>query len=245
VPWCKTGLLTWVKGELRRPPGPGDKPQMFHGHARCDACGEDTFTRYRSTKRPSNEPPPGAHFFEKIVGGVSLPFHDPKREPKAPPPPSPPVEMCEGFGYQCAWLAVPSADAASLAKRLLGKPAAASWKDGVAAAYRGSIFVSPRVGEWTFAVSTSFFEHAADPSALLARAGGGAQFFASDRVIGLHVAVKKGKRVKLGDEEKLMKQAGKWGMNPQDLAGIASEGARGWISASLASARRPAPRPPR
>src|SRR5438094_10305909 len=110
----------------------------------------------------------------------------------------------------------------------------ASWKAGVAAGYRGSIFVTPRVGEWIFVVSTSFFEGAD----LLPRLGKDAQYFASDRVIGLNVAVRGTRRVAVGDEEKLMKQAGKWGMNPQDLGSPPSGGALGWLADTLRRSKR-------
>jgi hypothetical protein len=210
----------------------------YYATIHCASCNEDWETFYSTDRPPEGLPAVGAPVFERSVDGLRLPCAAPagasraKRAPK-PRAKAPRVETCEAFGYKCAWIAVRTRDPEALASKLLVEPARASWKEGIDAAYRGAIFVTPAVEGWAFVVSTSFFEAADDPAALLRPVGRGAQYFASDRVIGLHVAAKASERRELDNEEAVMRLAGRWGMNPQTLSSIAAgtgEAARGWLS---------------
>jgi len=102
-------------------------------------------------------------------------------------------EHAVSFGYKCAWLAVKAPPAAVL-KALVGEPRRAGWQAGVAAAYEGSVFVTPAVAEWTLVVSTALFDEAnSDVVAYVARVAKAVncptQLFATDRVIGLSAFV--------------------------------------------------------
>ncbi len=59
------------------------------------------------------------------------------------------------FGYKCAWLAVNDSDVEKVIAALdLVVLRRATWKEGLAAAYEGYVFVSPPVSNWILAVST-------------------------------------------------------------------------------------------
>ncbi len=62
------------------------------------------------------------------------------------------------FGPKMAWVAVATTDTAAVANALgLRRFTEASWGDGIEAAHRGSVFVTPPVGDWTLVVGTSLF----------------------------------------------------------------------------------------
>ncbi len=69
---------------------------------------------------------------------------------------------------------------------------ATTWAEGVVAAYHGSVFVTPPVGDWTLALSTAFLPQAFASAALkallerLSRAFGEAQYFCTHADIDLH-----------------------------------------------------------
>jgi hypothetical protein len=208
---------------------------MFRATVHCETCADDWNVSYRTNKLPPNLPPAGQPFFEKQVRNVALPYYAPTKQVLVAKP-KPVVERCASFGYKVAWIAVETMQAARLAKKLLGAGARrAGWREGVDEAYKGAIFVTPSVSGWVFVVSTQFFESVDDPEPLRNRVAPTAQFFASDRVIGLNVGINgKGKRTDVGDEQALMRLAGRWGTNPQTLASLASRGAQGWIASQLA-----------
>lgn len=235
------GRVTWISGELVPRSG-------YRAHVHCAPCGTSGTIHYQTAKVPPNLPPKGAVFFDRIeqdeVGDdVALPFYAPAVEvPQCAESTTAP--MCESFGYKCAWFAIKAVSAAAIVDELLGPGAKrVTWKDGVAEAYRGGVFVSPSAGGWVFVVSTAFFELVDDPSAVRKRVGAKVQFFASDPVIGVHVAIDDtGKRIEVRDEEKIMKLAGRWGKNPQTLGSVESNGELGWVATELACVadRRPA-----
>jgi hypothetical protein len=60
------------------------------------------------------------------------------------------------FGSNVAWFAVETKDTAAVASILnLRQIREARWVDGIAAAHRSSVFVTPPLGDWTLAVGTS------------------------------------------------------------------------------------------
>jgi hypothetical protein len=71
------------------------------------------------------------------------------------------AERPVSFGYKIGWLAVreqpPEAVAAAVG---MTDPVPATWDDGVAAAYDGSVFATPPVKGWTLVVSTVLLEAA-------------------------------------------------------------------------------------
>jgi hypothetical protein len=68
------------------------------------------------------------------------------------------VDLPQPFGRSMAWLAVETTDTMAVARQLgLRDVHETTWLDGLDAAHRGRVFVSPPVGEWTLVASTSFF----------------------------------------------------------------------------------------
>jgi len=62
------------------------------------------------------------------------------------------------FGPNMAWLAISGHDTEAVVNTLgLRKLAQASWEQGVEAAHRGSVFVTPPVGDWTLVLGTPLF----------------------------------------------------------------------------------------
>jgi hypothetical protein len=62
------------------------------------------------------------------------------------------------FGSNLAWLAMETTDALAVADTLgLQRQRPAMWEEGVAAAYKSEVFVTPPLGDWTLAVSTALF----------------------------------------------------------------------------------------
>ncbi len=105
----------------------------------------------------------------------------------------PELDMPVPFGPRMAWLAVATADTAGVASAVgVRNPRAVAWLPGVEAAHRGSVFVTPPVGDWTLAVGTPLFHTpeatAAGVTAVLATLGRQfeeVQYFASHRDVGL------------------------------------------------------------
>lgn len=228
-----SGPMTWIGQELAQTRGRA----VCRIAMRCRACKETWYQNYGEALHAN--PPPKGKPFVFVDGrytreGELIPQtvrYDPDRAIAAPVKTTP---QRAAFGFKCAWYAVPGVDAAKLARRLLGKAAKrVTWQDGVDAAYAGSIFVSPRVGEHILVVSTQFLEHAEDAELARMAIDPRAQYFASDRVIGVNVAVDdKGKRRTVGDEQALMRLAGRWSVDPQQL-GAPSGNERGWVADKL------------
>lgn len=62
------------------------------------------------------------------------------------------------FGPQMAWLALDTMNTEAVGAALgLRGIRAATWAEGVNGAHRGSVFVTPPLGDWTLAVSTALF----------------------------------------------------------------------------------------
>jgi hypothetical protein len=58
------------------------------------------------------------------------------------------------FGYKCAWLAIKTEDSQAVAQALgLQNGRKCGWREGIAAAYNGEVFVTPPVKGWVLAVS--------------------------------------------------------------------------------------------
>ena len=107
-------------------------------------------------------PPPSGHDVNSLalmaglnvlalpLGFVVLPVNRPlEDDPVARDQPVP-------FGPGTAWVAAATTDTAGVAAVLeLRGVREATWRDGVAAAGRGAVFVTPPVGEWTLAVSAA------------------------------------------------------------------------------------------
>jgi hypothetical protein len=101
------------------------------------------------------------------------------------------------FGYKCAWYAVRADDPISVASELkLRGQKASTWHNGVEQAYDASIFVSPSVKGWVFAVGRSLFpgdsisKAISSPLLMLSREFGMACFFATHRVVETHIWAK-------------------------------------------------------
>src|SRR6185295_5071024 len=107
---------------------------------------------------------------------------------------NPDTDQPQSFGSKIAWLALNTTDTSSVATALhLAEIRDATWADGIAAAYRASIFVTPPVAEWTLVAGVSLFP--AEPiEALikpmlerLSEQFGEAQYCCTHRDAGLHV----------------------------------------------------------
>ncbi len=136
------------------------------------------------------------------------------------------------FGYKCAWVAVPACDSAALANALdLKQQRAAGWEEGVEKAYRKHVFVTPPVGGWTLAVGWPLMPSGGRttreeilPRLLhLSEALGSASFFATHRVIELHVWAKAeaGRLVRgyayIGESNQTLWNEGPWTAEEVDL----------------------------
>jgi hypothetical protein len=100
------------------------------------------------------------------------------------------------FGSKIAWLAVATTETAEVAAALdLQGSQEATWAEGIAAAYRSSVFVTPPLGEWTLAVSTALFLFPRNDAEAfvkpileeLSRRFGEAQFFCTHRDLELYI----------------------------------------------------------
>jgi hypothetical protein len=115
-----------------------------------------------------------------------------KRAPRVTSRPQP-------FGYKCAWLAIKGTTIAKVRAALpVIRSKQATWQDGIAAVYefdltRRRVFVSPEVNGWTFVVSPLGLPAESVACDLTVRLSAElkttAQFFATHRVVELHVWV--------------------------------------------------------
>jgi len=144
---------------------------------------------------PEEEEAPPPYVFEPnaVLMGVLLGLltghlhvHMPRRKVEDPDQPLP-------FGPQVAWLALDTTDIQAVAGALgLRNARAVTWEQGVEAAYRLSVFVTPPLGDWTLAVSTALFpldgvEAFVKPLLeRLSRQFGDAQYFCTQRDLELH-----------------------------------------------------------
>jgi hypothetical protein len=103
------------------------------------------------------------------------------------------------FGYKCMWIAVKTDDKLKLADIIgLKNPKKCNWKSGIDNAYVGSVFISPVVDNWTFAVglglpSGDSKESIDEVKILLKRLSGEfgeAHFFCTHRVVEYHCWIK-------------------------------------------------------
>ncbi len=98
------------------------------------------------------------------------------------------------FGPRVAWLALDSTDTEAVARALgLREAQDATWAEGIEAAHQASVFVTPPLGDWTLAVSTALFPPDRVQAFVkpllerLSRQFGDAQYFCTQRDLGLHV----------------------------------------------------------
>ncbi|MCI0705759.1 MAG: hypothetical protein L0241_32260 [Planctomycetia bacterium] len=127
------------------------------------------------------------------------------------------------FGSNVAWLAVETTDTQRVATTLgLRRLREATWKEGVDAAYRSSVFVTPPLGDWTLAVGTPLLPPEGIEAFVkplleqLSREFRDAQYFCTHREAELHVwaRAKKGKLLRgygwLGEPRRIL-----WNEGPQ------------------------------
>jgi hypothetical protein len=98
------------------------------------------------------------------------------------------------FGPKLAWLALDTTDTQAVATALgLREVRSATWEEGVDAAYRSSVFVTPPLADWSLAVGRALFppdrmEAFVKPLLeRLSRQFGDAQYFCTHRDVALHV----------------------------------------------------------
>lgn len=104
------------------------------------------------------------------------------------------------FGYKCVWFAIKSTNMDEVVKEIgLKLPVPCNWKSGIAAAYEGSIFVSPAVGGWTLVIGQDLptlddgGDRKKQTDALLVKLSqrfGEAQHFGTHRVVEFHAWAK-------------------------------------------------------
>jgi len=103
------------------------------------------------------------------------------------------------FGYKCSWYLVRTTETEHLSSVFgLKRTAEVNWEKGIEAAYQGFVFISPPVDGWTFVVSTNLAQSriekitqkAASMLQKLSSAFGEAQFYATHRVVELHIWAK-------------------------------------------------------
>ena len=97
------------------------------------------------------------------------------------------------FGSNIAWLAVETQDTAAVAAVLaLQSIREATWADGIAAAHRSAVFVTPPLGKWTLVVGTALLPHEQMDVAVkplveeLSRHFPDAQYFCTQQGVELH-----------------------------------------------------------
>lgn len=106
--------------------------------------------------------------------------------------PSPDVPV--PFGFNMSWLAVQSTDGLAVASALgFVDPGRASWAQGVAAAYGGSVFITPPIEDWTLVVGEAVVPGVEQADGgwrsrliELSRRFDEVQMFASHRVVEFH-----------------------------------------------------------
>jgi hypothetical protein len=92
------------------------------------------------------------------------------------------------FGYKLSWLAVRGSDSSGVSDALgLERTEPAEWEEGVARAYDGETFVSPRTGGWVFVLHVGWpDDRPPDVADLSKRLATEVQYFATHRVPELH-----------------------------------------------------------
>lgn len=118
------------------------------------------------------------------------------------------------FGYKCAWLTIQTEDAEAVVTALgLTDVQKCNWQNGIEAAYRGDVFISPATKGWVFVVSFSLpdipeknrEDHLAPLISVLSKRFPDVQYFGTHRVVEYHgwIRAKKGSIVRryayLGD----------------------------------------------
>ncbi|MEI8273094.1 MAG: hypothetical protein WCG08_10770 [Paludibacter sp.] len=103
------------------------------------------------------------------------------------------------FGYNCMWFAVKTTDKKGLTKALKIKDISESnWKVGVDSAYKGAIFITPHIADWTLACGSGL-PHADSKEGIeeinkilcaLSNEFGEAQFFCTNHVVEYHCWIK-------------------------------------------------------
>jgi hypothetical protein len=98
------------------------------------------------------------------------------------------------FGPKMAWLALDTTDTEAVAAALgLRGARAATWAEGIDAAYQTSVFVTPPLADWTLAVGTALFPPDRAEAFVkpllerLSRQFGDAQYFCTHRDVELHL----------------------------------------------------------
>jgi hypothetical protein len=98
------------------------------------------------------------------------------------------------FGSNLAWVAVETTDTEKAAVAFgLQKLREATWEEGVAAAYRSEVFVTPPLGDWTLVASAALFPPERMEAFVkplleqLSRSFREAQYFCTHRDVELHV----------------------------------------------------------
>jgi hypothetical protein len=121
--------------------------------------------------------------------------------PASPLPPlnEPIPDTPISFGYKCSWYCVRGLDDQRIVEIISPRHvASANWREGIEAAYKGEVFITPKVDQWKFIISTQFFmkplnEISSSVSSHLSKfshEGEPAFFFATDRVTETHIWAK-------------------------------------------------------
>lgn len=118
-------------------------------------------------------------------GALVVPFLEHVADPDRPVP----------FGQDMAWVCVCSTETAAVAEAMaLHDLREATWGEGIEAAHRGAVYVTPPVAEWTLVVGTPLFRSAERPAdtvrSLLLRLSdrfGEAHYFSNHAGVGLSV----------------------------------------------------------
>jgi hypothetical protein len=145
---------------------------------------------------PEESPPPYHYVPEEVALGVLgglltpfllIPYYRRVKDTIDPDLPVP-------FGPRIAWLALGTTDTKAAATALeLREARAATWANGIAGAYRSSVFITPPLADWTLAVGAVLFPPDRAEAFVkpllerLSRQFGEAQYFCTHQDIELHV----------------------------------------------------------
>ncbi len=163
--------------------------------AACEVLQERSAGLSQEPEAPEEERPPPPYHYEPadiplgvlsalVLGHGWIRYY--KRVDQPPDVPLP-------FGPKIAWLALDSTDTGAVAAALgLRETRAATWAEGIEAAYGSAVYVTPPLADWTLAASTSLFppDRADAFKPLLrglSRRFGEAQYFCSHRDVGLQI----------------------------------------------------------
>lgn len=87
-----------------------------------------------------------------VTGYLVVPYYRNVQQDESPDMPIP-------FGHKMSWLALETNDTQAVATALkLQGGEDATWSDGIEAAHRGAVFITPPVGDWTLVVGTPLFQ---------------------------------------------------------------------------------------